>query len=124
MCSFRVKQFQEADSVYYVSCVYRCPVMPSDIEQTSIINDFAHGMYDVYILLMRHHYDHVMLYLSVYICSHPVFSSTEGSFWSDMIQICIQTTQRKATNLLFFHIYSPSSGSQWYVKKVVPAMEG
>lgn len=77
MCSFRVKHFQEADYVYYVICVYRCPMMHSDIEQDSIINDFALGMSDVYILLMRHHYDHVTLYLSVYICSHPVFAPTK-----------------------------------------------
>lgn len=65
MCSFRVKQFQEADYVYYVICVYRRLLMPSDIKQDSIINDFALGMFDVYILLMRHHYAHVTLYLSV-----------------------------------------------------------
>lgn len=39
--------------------------MPSDIEQDSIMSDFALGMSDVYILLMRHHYAHVTLYLSV-----------------------------------------------------------
>lgn len=41
MCSFRVKPFQEADNDNYV--IYRCPLMPSDIKQDSIINDFALG---------------------------------------------------------------------------------
>lgn len=39
--------------------------------QLKIINDLLKGMYNVYIRLMRHHYDQMMLFM---IYSHPVFA--------------------------------------------------
>lgn len=40
------------------------------------------------------------------------------------VQNLYSTIRDKSTHLWFSEILSPSSGSGWYVKKVVPAMEG
>lgn len=74
MYSFRVKQYQDADYVYYVICVQMLPDFPNvygSYAQLKIINDLLKGMYNVYIRLMRHHYDQMMLFM---IYSHPVFA--------------------------------------------------